>query len=57
MLGCSAALSLESLHLEDLAQNPLHIFIHLTLGWGKQRESLGPPASVPLYPLFPAPHP
>lgn len=26
-----ASLSLEPLHLQDLAQNPLHIFIHLAL--------------------------
>ena len=30
----SAALGLESLHLQDLAQNLLHIFIHLTLDRG-----------------------
>lgn len=31
----SAALSLESLHLQNLAENLLHVFIHLALGWGE----------------------
>lgn len=40
-----ASLSLEPLHLQDLAQNPLHIFIHLALGWGDRGEP-GRPATV-----------
>lgn len=56
----SAALGLEPLHLQNLTQNSLHVFIHLTLrrGEGGSRGSLGILSHRPtqfLYPLPPCP--
>lgn len=53
----SVALSLQPLHLQDLAQNLLHIFVHLALEWGEHRESPGDPATVQVGKLRPGEQP
>lgn len=53
----SAALGLEPLHLQNLTQNSLHVFIHLTLrsGEGGSRGSLGILSHRPTQFLYPPP--
>lgn len=53
----SVALSLQPLHLQDLAQNLLHIFVHLALEWEEHRENPGDPATVQVGKLRPGEQP